>query len=105
PLTETVDPQRLLVGAGAQPVVEETGTESIGRLAARARRPGDAEPRTDVVVVGHVRLHFVAHPRTERQIAPHTNVVLDVQPALQVEVVDVRIADAARVAARLVRLV
>ena len=49
-------------------------------------------------------LELVAQAGAERKPRPHADVVLDVQRTLQVEVVDVRVSDAARVAQRAARL-
>ena len=64
------------------------------------RRPRHAVARHDVVVVPHVRLHFVSHAGRHRQGLAQTDVVLHVQPDPRVRVPDVRIADTLREAAR-----
>ncbi len=99
-LPESVDAQRLLVDAAAEPVVEDPRARAQRRLAVLERRPRDPESRPERVEVVQMRLRLVAEAGAERQPFADADVVLDVHARLQIPVIDVRIADAPRVAAR-----
>ena len=101
-LADAVHAQRLLVGAGRQPVVEDARAGAERRLARRRRGPRHAEARTDVGDAADMRLRFVPQAGTERQVFPRADVVLDVEAELHVPERQVRIADAPRVVARTV---
>ena len=92
PLPESVDAQRLLVDVGAQPVVEDAEAPAQRRLPVLERRPGHAESRPEIVVVTEVGLQLVTDTRTERQVFPQADVILHINPSLDVVVVDGRIA-------------
>ena len=99
-LMQAVHPRHLFERALVHPVVEDSGAPSKRRPAALERRPGEADPRADVVVVVEMRLHFVPHARAEREVLPYADVVLHVDGGHQVQRVDRRVADAPRVARR-----
>src|SRR6185436_18130265 len=63
-LVDAVDAERLLIGAGVEPLIEDAGAAAERGPAALGRRPGEAETRAEVVVVVHVRLRLVAQART-----------------------------------------
>ena len=92
-LAEPVHAQRLLVRAAVQPVVEDSRARAQRRLAVLERRPRDAKARADRVEVVEVRLHFVPDAGAEREPFAHADVVLEVHAGLQVDIVDVRVAD------------
>ena len=77
-LADAVEPQRLFVDAGVQPVVEHAQAASDRRLAVRAGRPRQAEARREAIEIVHVRLRFVAEAGAERQVLANPDVVLDV---------------------------
>ena len=85
-LAETVDAERLLIGVGVQPVVEQTETAAQGGASALERRPCGAHTRPDVAAVPQVRLDFVSHPGAQRQALADADVVLHIDGCLRVEV-------------------
>jgi hypothetical protein len=93
-LAQAVDAQRLLVGVGVQPVIEEAKAGAEGGASALERGPGGAHARTEIAAVLQVRLDLVAHTGAQRQALADADVVLHVDAGLRVEVLDERIADA-----------
>src|SRR5205085_7525101 len=102
-LSKPIDPETLLVDVRIEPVVEHTEAPPQRGLAVLERRPGDADPRPEGVVVVQVRLHLVSQAWTQRQTLAHADIVLDVQPRHDVLVIDVWIADAPGEASRRTR--
>ena len=103
-LPQTIDPQRLFVGAVGQPVVEDAGAAAQRRLAALERRPRDPEARPEILRIADVGLGLVADAGAQREVLPRADVVLHVERRLEHAIRQVRIADALGVVARPARV-
>src|SRR5438552_3711 len=102
---ESVDALRLIVDARRQPVVEHADAAANRCLPPRKRSPRDTETRPDVRIVVDVRLELVSNARRDGEVLAEANVVLDVEAGLQAAIRNGRIADPARVVARLIRTI
>ncbi len=102
-LTEAIHAQRLLERTGGEPVIENADTASERGLAAGKRRPGHADPRTHIRVVANVCLELIPNAGRECQVLSEADVVLQINSPLNHLVGDLRVADASRVVAGLIR--
>ena len=99
-LMRAVELHGLFVRLRVQPVEEDPRPRAHRRLAAPERRPGDTAARPQLHPAD-VRLHFLPQARADRQLLPHTDVVLHIEPELGLRDRDARIANVARERRRL----